>query len=878
MSLLFPSVAVKLVHAQNPTDLVRPCDFHGIIPDVEDIPPEGHSIVDYNLTDNWGGTWVDAEKTADDHDDELMCWAAAASNVLEWTGWGFVRDPIEGEMTNCDQMFEHIQDHCTDTGGWAIAAWTWWFNGTGGPAWNVPGGGNFWPTYNLDNYYHTYSGSDTLQHIDEYLSNGWGVAIGVFDGAHEITCWGFKYDDTKNKTTDPHDYYKGVWVTDSDNSKGYNSWDPPPDTIRYFDVFYNDTGPFWQFSGPGYSGWHITRVEALEKNSFLEPDLAIYKTAYPNVVMAGEELFYNITVVNENTIVGGVTAYNVVVTDTLPDGVIYISDTGGLVHVGGTTYSCSLGDIAPGDSRSFTIKVWVYPDYVISHGNAITNTATVTSDTRAWESDLRDNVATVTSYVQDEADLKVMKFCKPDTRVLAGELINYTIIVDNLGPSNARNVTIKDTILSSGTFTLVSMTSNLPADLWQSLGPHDLTISGLLTDSLGPQTIPHSEHGRWIVWITVRANEAQDINDYVSVFTLPEGTPDPDMSNNQAQNSISVTQEPADLKVIKFVKPDTAVLAGQLINYTIIVENLGPSIAYNVSIRDEILSSGNFILVGFHLDPDRNDVGPFYPTSPAGALTLEFILTEPLEPKNITGGGRWVIQITLRANETQDINDVVNVFTRTLRTLDPELSNNEAESSIHVTAVADLELTKTDNPDPVVTQQSCVLTYTLVVTNHGPSTAVNVFVEDLLPAGLSIKNISVTIGSFNAGVPGDPSRPTIWAIGSLAPGASGTMTIKVTIPQNIEPHIKRNDARVSSDTLDIDNSNNMASQDTKVVHYIGQLPQLAKVLDPVDNQYLSLAAIGLISLASLISSIAAISIFKRRTVRQFIGFLKAKKQ
>jgi uncharacterized repeat protein (TIGR01451 family) len=900
--LLFPSVAVKLVHAK-PADLGRdvptqfPCNFDGVISGVGDMLPTGNpGVHDYNLTANWGGTWCDAEKTAADTDDDLMCWAAAASNVLEWTGWGFVHHSIEGEMTNCDQIFEHFNDHWEDQGSLTNIAWMWWFNGidglpgdyptdppyTGGSAeWSqvdVPGGGDFWdPPYVLSDYYHSYSGPNTLQYINTSLTNGWGVALGIYNGGHAITCWGFRYDNTFNPNTDPDDYYLGLYITDSDN---YDL----TDQIRYYDVSYNSGISRWEFDTYGGGGWHIEHVFALEKNTFLEPDLAIYKTAYPDVVMAGEELFYNITVVNENTIVGGVTAYNVVVTDTLPIGVTYISDTGGCIHVGGTTYSCNLGDIAPGDSRSFTIKVWVYPDYVVSYGDTITDTATVTSDTQDWESDLTNNEATVTTYVQDEADLNVMKFCKPDTRVLAGELINYTIIVDNLGPSNARNVTIKDTIISSGTFTLISGTSNLPADLWQSLGPHDLTISGLLTDSLGPQTIPHSEHGRWIVWITVRANEAQDINDYVSVFTLPEGTPDPDMSNNQAQNSISVTQEPADLKVIKFVKPDTAVLAGQLINYTIIVENLGPSIAYNVSIRDQILSSGSFQVIGVITDPVRNDA--FSYVTPSPGKTIEFNLLEPLEPKNSTGRGRWVLQIILRANETQDIDNVVNVFTRTLRTLDPELSNNEAQCSIHVTAVADLEITKTDKPDPVFTEPAdppsrMTLNYTLVVTNHGPSTAVNVLVEDFLPAGVIINSLRPISDCWNAGVPGDPSRPTRCAIGSLAPGESATIVINVTVLKITYVIVLRNDARVSSDILDPDNSNNFASTDT----HAGPSRLLRASIvgeNPIGNWYLGLTAIELIVLAGLISSIAGIIIVKRPLVKQSIArvgsFLKAKKQ
>ena len=36
----------------------------------------------------YGGEWQDAEKTFSNTEDDEMCWAAAASNILDWTGWG----------------------------------------------------------------------------------------------------------------------------------------------------------------------------------------------------------------------------------------------------------------------------------------------------------------------------------------------------------------------------------------------------------------------------------------------------------------------------------------------------------------------------------------------------------------------------------------------------------------------------------------------------------------------------------------------------------------------------------------------------------------------------------------------------------------------
>ena len=54
-------------------------------------------------------------------------------------------------------------------------------------------------------------------------------------------------------------------------------------------------------------------------------------------------------------------------------------------------------------------------------------------------------------------------------------------------------------------------------------------------------------------------------------------------------------------------------------------------------------------------------------------------------------------------------------------TADPVLVNNSASADDHVDPAADLSLTKTDSPDPVLAGE--LLTYTLTVHNAGPSSA-----------------------------------------------------------------------------------------------------------------------------------------------------------
>jgi hypothetical protein len=51
-----------------------------------DDPPPGSD--EYRVDLAYGGRWCDAEKTRASTRDDLACWAAAAANMLAWTGWG----------------------------------------------------------------------------------------------------------------------------------------------------------------------------------------------------------------------------------------------------------------------------------------------------------------------------------------------------------------------------------------------------------------------------------------------------------------------------------------------------------------------------------------------------------------------------------------------------------------------------------------------------------------------------------------------------------------------------------------------------------------------------------------------------------------------
>ena len=235
--------------------------------------PAAATTQTYMLTDAWGGTWADAEKSPANNQDDLMCWAGAAANVLEWTGWGKTAG-----MTNADEMFTYFQDHWTDAGGNMAYGWDWWFDGTnetqGVSGWSqvdVPGGG-FYPTVNFGDYFHydgTNAEADALADIDPYLRSGYGVGLAIVVetssglSGHAVTCWRFDYNDAL-APTDPG-YYTGIWITDSDDDK-YDS--TPEDELRHYGLTW--TSGAWHLENY-FGDYRIVEVQGLDQRPVPEP-------------------------------------------------------------------------------------------------------------------------------------------------------------------------------------------------------------------------------------------------------------------------------------------------------------------------------------------------------------------------------------------------------------------------------------------------------------------------------------------------------------------------------------------------------------------------------------------------------------------------------
>ena len=130
-------------------------------------------------------------------------------------------------------------------------------------------------------------------------------------------------------------------------------------------------------------------------------------------------------------------------------------------------------------------------------------------------------------------------------------------------------------------------------------------------------------------------------------------------------------------------------------------------------------------------------------------------------------GGSATVEITVLTTEAGTLVDTV---VGKANELDPNLEDNTDVEETVVLGRADLAVTKSDSPDPVMLGKQ--ITYTIAVTNNGPSTATGVTVTDKLPTGVTF--VGCSDGCAAVG------NTVSWRLGTLLNGYTDTVKLVVT--------------------------------------------------------------------------------------------------
>ena len=231
-------------------------------------------------------------------------------------------------------------------------------------------------------------------------------------------------------------------------------------------------------------------------------DVSVTKTSDAGAtLLLGDTFNYMLTASNA----GPGDATGVVVTDTLPGQVTYVSNTCSATFSAGTV-TWNIGNLANGASANCSINVQV------TTVGAISNTATITSTTN--DPNPANNAGTVALAGAMLADLSIAISSDAPNNIGVGQQYTYTVVGTNAGPSDATGVLFSMVLPSKVSF--VSSTCGA-------------TVAGNIVS--------------WSVPIlAVGASSSCDITvavvapgDIIVTADVTSATPDPNLVNNSTQ-------------------------------------------------------------------------------------------------------------------------------------------------------------------------------------------------------------------------------------------------------------------------------------------------------------------------------------------------------
>jgi uncharacterized repeat protein (TIGR01451 family) len=341
-----------------------------------------------------------------------------------------------------------------------------------------------------------------------------------------------------------------------------------------------------------------------------------------------------------------------------------------------------------------------------------------------------------TAHGHRGAQLNVTKTVSPNPMVIGGDAV-YTITVTNTGDAPAADVTTTDTL--DGNLTAGTMPAGCTAS------GRTVTCGGSGTTLAPGGTLTYQIP----VSVDPGISDGTNITNKVAVTSSTAGA-------YASTRLISQAYTMTDVEITK--TGDQTVNPNGTITYTVVVTNHGPSDAVNVTVQDP--TDGNLVAItGLPVECPASGLSI---TCPLGTLG-------PGESKTLT--------ITVRADsDLADGTVITNCATVYTGSREVDTGNNHSCTSTTVnpvtpTASADLSVTKTGAPE---VSPGGRITYTLVVTDNGPSaaTGASVTIRDV------IDNDALEVESISPGCSADPGTVTC-DVGDLGVGES--KTIKVTV-------------------------------------------------------------------------------------------------
>ena len=507
-----------------------------------------------------------------------------------------------------------------------------------------------------------------------------------------------------------------------------------------------------------------------------DADLALTKTASPDPVDVGQSLTYTVTVTNA----GPAEASGVTLTAVLTGGQTFSTATPTQGSCGESlgTVTCDLGTVAA--SATSTVTIVVTP----SKAGLLGNTADVSSN--ANDPFATNNSATTITTVLDPSLVdtqgpQITNLSPPDGGILGtGPHVYSADIVDaGSGVDLDTAVFLVNAIADNMAFAIVmdpSFTS------FTSIEDASGNIIGVTITMTGVTLTGD-------IWVTVRAS---GVAGNETIFDADAVTPGIQMARIVIDTSPPVL---VDAFTGVWYDPVNRVLMYNdrkkiIVIFAEILTNLLP---ISVEATDFAVQNNTVVAADWYDSDDATSTEPGLGTV---AIRKSVFLT---------------LQDQLGLDETPTVTIVGDGVTDQAGNV---MTVGSTTALDRVTALnTDLSVTKSDSRDVVIAATN--LTYTLTVTNNGPSDATGIVVTDTLPSTLNF-------GSASSGCSHDAGTNQVTcSLGSLVNGATTAVTIEFTVVASSTAFVINNFATVMANEADPDATDNTVLETTTVIPYEG---------------------------------------------------------
>ena len=470
-------------------------------------------------------------------------------------------------------------------------------------------------------------------------------------------------------------------------------------------------------------------------------DLSLTKNVDTTTPDVGSNVVFTLTINND----GPSDATSVQVADVIPSGFTYISDDGAGDYDDGTGI-WDVGTLAMGNTEILNITASVNPT------GTYTNTGEITAHDQAdvdstpnnglLAEDDQDNVVLTPIPLVDISVTQNADNLTPNV----GDQIVFTITILNDGPSEATNVVVTDFLPSGYAFVNATPSIGLYNPLIGSWIVGSLASGASETLALTADVLPSGNY----------ANTAELTGlTETDVDSFPANN---DGTEDDQQTVVPVPVHISDLILRKFVNV-LSPLVGQQVIFDVNISNDGPSDVTGVEILDLLPSGYTYV-------SSTRTAGTYNPAT--GIWDLN---------GTIPNGTTETLTIVATVNPSGDYFNVAEVIASD--NLDPNSIPNNTNffendlDSAGTTPIPATDLTLDKSVDNEFPDVLDTITFTLILTNEGPSDATGIVVLDELPTGY-------TYVSDDSGGNYNPANGA-WNVGTLPAGNNAALNISVQV-------------------------------------------------------------------------------------------------